>query len=92
MVNVKDESFILMIGIPPKEWDDLLSPGIVFFHTSSQEFFQTETITDKIKEALSQNKGNARISKSYVNVVNAISAFVEPTTPTNIIRNKTILT
>ena len=32
------------------------------------------------------------VAKSYVNIVNAIVAFVEPTPPTNIIKNKTILT
>ena len=31
-------------------------------------------------------------SKAYINVVNAISYFVKPTPPTNIITNKTILT
>ena len=32
------------------------------------------------------------VAKSYVNVVNAITSFVQPTPPTNIITNKTILT
>ena len=32
------------------------------------------------------------VSKSYVNVVNAIYYFVKPTPPTNIITNETILT
>ena len=32
------------------------------------------------------------VVKSYVNIVNAIVAFVEPTPPTNIITNETILT
>ena len=32
------------------------------------------------------------VSKSQVNTFNAISAFVEPTPPTNIIKNETILT
>ena len=30
--------------------------------------------------------------KSYVDIVNAITTFVEPTSPTNIITNETILT
>ena len=32
------------------------------------------------------------VAKDYVNTVNAISTFVEPTTPTNIITKETILT
>ena len=32
------------------------------------------------------------VAKAYVNVVNAITSFVKPTPPTNIINNKTILT
>ena len=31
-------------------------------------------------------------AKAYVNVVNAITSFVKPTTPTNIITNETIMT
>ena len=31
------------------------------------------------------------VAKDYVNVVNAITSFVKPTPPTNIITNKTIL-
>ena len=31
------------------------------------------------------------VAKSYINVVNAITSFVKPTPPTNIITNKTIL-
>ena len=32
------------------------------------------------------------VANAYVNVVNAITSFVKPTQPTNIITNKTILT
>ena len=32
------------------------------------------------------------VANDYVNVVNAIATFFEPTLPTNIIKNKTILT
>ena len=32
------------------------------------------------------------VKKAYVNVVNAITSFVKPTPPTNIITNETILT
>ena len=32
------------------------------------------------------------VAKAYVNVVNAITSFVKPTPPTNIIANETILT
>ena len=32
------------------------------------------------------------VTKAYVNVVNAITSFVKPTPPTNIITNETILT
>ena len=32
-----------------------------------------------------------RVSKSYINVVNAITYFVKPTPPTNIITKETIL-
>ena len=32
------------------------------------------------------------VAKDYVNVVNYIAIFVEPTSQTNIIKNKTILT
>ena len=32
------------------------------------------------------------VEKTYVNVVNAITSFVKPTLPTNIITNETILT
>ena len=32
------------------------------------------------------------VAKAYFNVVNAITSFVKPTTPTNIITNETILT
>ena len=32
------------------------------------------------------------VAKSYINVVNAITFFVKPTPPTNIITNETILT
>ena len=32
------------------------------------------------------------VSKAYVNVVNTIATFVEPTTPNNIITKETILT
>ena len=31
------------------------------------------------------------VAKTYVNVVNAITSFVKPTPPTNIITNETIL-
>ena len=31
------------------------------------------------------------VAKAYVNVVNAITSFVKPTPPTNIITNETIL-
>ena len=31
------------------------------------------------------------VAKAYINVVNAINCFVEPTPPSNIITNKTIL-
>ena len=45
MVNVKDASCSLMMGIRTKELDELPSPGLMFFHTSSQEILQTEHIT-----------------------------------------------
>ena len=32
------------------------------------------------------------VAKAYINVVNAITSFVKPTPPTNIITNETILT
>ena len=32
------------------------------------------------------------VAKAYVNVINAITSFFKPTSPTNIITNKTILT
>ena len=32
------------------------------------------------------------VEKSYINVVNAITYFVKPTPPNNIITNKTIMT
>ena len=32
------------------------------------------------------------VAKSYINVVNAITSFVKPTPPTNIITKETILT
>ena len=32
------------------------------------------------------------VAKAYVNIVNAIAAFIDPTPPTNIIKNDTIMT
>ena len=32
------------------------------------------------------------VAKAYLNVINAITSFVKPTPPTNIIANETILT
>ena len=46
LVNVKDESGSLIMGIPTEEWYDLTSPGLMFSQTSSQELFHTEPITD----------------------------------------------
>ena len=37
LVNVKDASCSLVMGIPTKEWYDLPYPGLVFSQTSSQE-------------------------------------------------------
>ena len=31
------------------------------------------------------------VTKAYVNIVNAINTFIDPTTPTNIIKNENIL-
>ena len=36
LVNVKDASFSIIMGIPTKEWDDLPYPGLVFCQTSSR--------------------------------------------------------
>ena len=50
-----------MMGIPTKEWDDLPSPGLMFWQTSSQEVLQMEPITDKFQEVLSRKKRNPNI-------------------------------
>ena len=50
-----------MIGITTEEWDYLPYPGLIFYHTSSQELFQMEIITDKFQEVLLRNKHNTNI-------------------------------
>ena len=59
MVNVEDVSCSLMMGIPTKEWDDLPSPGIIFFQTLSHEVLHMEPITNKVQEVLARKKLNA---------------------------------
>ena len=54
LVNVEDTLCSLMIRIPTKEWDDIRSTVLVFFHTSSQEFLQMEPITYKSHIFLTQ--------------------------------------
>ena len=61
LVNVEDASCSLMMGIPTEEWDYLPSPGLMFYHNSSQEVLQMKLITDKVQEVLSRNKHNANI-------------------------------
>ena len=58
LVNLKDSSCSLMVGIPAKEWDDLPSTGLIGFQTSSQEVLQTQPSTDKIEEELWHKKFN----------------------------------
>ena len=44
------------------------------------------------KNLIIESNGIHSVTKSYVSVVNAISAFAKHTTPTNIITNETIMT
>ena len=69
MVNVEDVSCSLMIGIPTKEWDDLPSPGIIFFQTLSHEVLHMEPITNKVQEVLSRNKRNSNIMLLLDNIL-----------------------
>ena len=55
LVNVKDSSWIFMVGAPTKEWGGLPSHGLMFCQTSTQEVLQTEPIKNSVK------KGNSRI-------------------------------
>ena len=61
LVDVEDASHSLMTGISTDDWDDIPSPGLMFCHTSPQEFLQTEPINDEVKEAFLRNKRNANI-------------------------------
>ena len=45
LVNIKDGSCSLVMGIPTKEWHDIPSPGLVFYQTSSQAVLQMEANT-----------------------------------------------
>ena len=39
-----------MMGSPTEEWYDSLSPGIMFWKTSTQELLNTEPINNKMKK------------------------------------------
>ena len=73
IVNVKDASCSIVMGIHTKEWDDLPSPGLMFCQTLSQEVLHKNPSTDKIKEAFSHNNGNT----SIIHVVDTILADAE---------------
>ena len=40
LADVDYVSCSLMMVIPTEEWDDIPSPGLMFFQTSPQEFLQ----------------------------------------------------
>ena len=46
LMNVEDASCSLMMVIPTKEWYDLPSLVLVFFHISSQAVFKVGANTD----------------------------------------------
>ena len=45
LLNVKDVSCSLMMGIPTKEWDNLPFPGTMFYQTSSHIVLKMEAKT-----------------------------------------------
>ena len=49
LVNVEYASCSLMMDITTKEWDDITSPGLMFYQTSSQEVLYMEPITYKFQ-------------------------------------------
>ena len=50
LVNIKDALCSIMVGFPTKEWGEIPSPGLMFFQTSTQEFRQTESINNSVRE------------------------------------------
>ena len=64
------------MGISTKEWDDLPYPGLMFCQTSSQEVMQTETITDKTKEAFLHNNGKTRVMHVEYTILPAASEAI----------------
>ena len=54
-MNVKDASCGLMMGSPTEEWGGLLSPGLMFSQTSTQETQKTEYTKNSVR------KGDASI-------------------------------
>ena len=61
------------MGIPTKEWDDLPSPGLIFFYTSSHEVLNMEPFTDKSQELFSLNKCDANIMHVGDTILDAAS-------------------
>ena len=59
LVNVEDASCIIIMGIPTKEWDDIPSPGLVFYHTSSHKFLHMDPNIDESQEVFSKKTHNA---------------------------------
>ena len=52
LVKVKDTSCSFMMGSPIKEWCKLLSPGLMFCQTSTQEVRQTEPISNSVRKVI----------------------------------------
>ena len=76
LVNVKDASWSLMMGIPTEEWDDLPSPGLMICNNSLQEVFQTDPVTDKTKEAFLHNNGKTRVMHVEYTILPAASEAI----------------
>ena len=64
------------MGISTKKWDDLPYPGLVFSHTSSQEVFHMESLTDKVQEFFLRNKRRANIMRVVDTILSAASEAV----------------
>ena len=63
LAKFEDESCSLIMGIPTKEWDDIPSPVLIFYQTSSQAVLKMEANIEESQEALSQNNHNANIMR-----------------------------
>ena len=65
LVNVKESFCSLMMGSPTDEWGELLSHGLIFCQTSTQEARQNQYINNSVK------KGDASIMQVGNTILNA---------------------